>query len=146
MPNLGWVGLCPTHPRFGDQGSEGDSHTHLFAGLAAVAAAGAGLAGPAGLATAGAGCAFAALTTTGAGGVLVGLGTAVAGAAGWVPTTVSAGPGDACCATPMTLPSDSRRNAADWAGTIPMSAALFARLAGDFDASRDWLKAPWASV
>jgi hypothetical protein len=46
----------------------------------------------------------------------------------------------------MTLPSESRRKAADWAGTIPMLVAFFARLAGELNASRDWLKVPWVSA
>lgn len=103
---------------------------HLLAGLTAVAPAGAGLAC---LAPVRAGAAFAFLAAAGAG-------------AGAVRPPLSPGWADACCATPMTLPSESRRKAADCAGTIPMLKALFARLAGDFDASRDWLRATLASV
>jgi hypothetical protein len=113
------------------------------AGLAGVVADGAG-AVFAGLAAAGAGVVFAGVVTAGAGAVFAGFGTA--GAGGVVPTTVNPGPGDAGCATPMTLPSESRRKAADWAGTIPILVALIARLAGDFEASSDWLRAPWTSV
>jgi hypothetical protein len=98
----------------------------------------------AGVDTAGAGAVFAGVDTAGAGAVFAGFGTA--GAGGVVPTTVNPGPGDAGCATPMTLPSESRRKAADWAGTIPILVALIARLAGDFEASSDWLRAPWTSV
>ncbi|MDQ5839642.1 MAG: hypothetical protein M3537_00490 [Chloroflexota bacterium] len=46
----------------------------------------------------------------------------------------------------MTLPSESRRKAADCAGTIPMLTAFDAMLTGDFDAARDWLRASWVSV
>jgi hypothetical protein len=70
----------------------------------------------------------------------------VTGADFVVRTTVKPGPGFAGFATPMTLPSESRRKAADCAGTIPMLTALDAMLTGAFDAASDWLRASWVSV
>jgi len=137
-PKVGLGGRRPNP----DPGSA--SRAHLFAGWAAVAAADAGVAGLvadgaggtlAGVPTVAAGAVPAGFAPAGAGAVLAGLATA--GAGGDVPTTVSECPGEAGSATPMTLPSESRRKAADCAGTIPMPAALLARLAGDLDASRD---------
>jgi hypothetical protein len=144
-PKLLWDGRRPVP----DLGSA--SRTHLFAGLAGfatvwagVACAGVGTAGAgvacAGVGTAGAGVACAGVGTAGTGVVLAGVGTA--GADVVVPTTVNPDPWVAGCATPMTLPSESRKNAAVWAGTIPMLAASLARLAGELDAFRDWLRAP----
>jgi hypothetical protein len=89
---------------------------------------------------------LAVLTAEAAGAVFAGFATAGAGGELVVPTTLKARPRDAGFATPMTLPSESRRNAADCAGTIPMLVALVARLAGDFSASRDWLRATWVSL
>jgi len=107
------------------------SRAHLLAGLAAPAATDAG---------------FADLVTCGARAAFAGFATAAAGADDVVPTTVNPGTRDAGFATPMTFPSESRRKAADSAGTIPIRVALIARSAGDFDASNDWLRAPWVSV
>jgi hypothetical protein len=42
----------------------------------------------------------------------------------------------------MILPSESRRNAADWAGNIPMPVAMVARFCGDLEAFTDWLSRP----
>lgn len=49
-------------------------------------------------------------------------------------------------ATPRTLPSDRRRNAAESAGTIPGLVARAARLARLRWASTPWVKAFWASA
>ena len=125
MPKVGWSEHRPV-PGLGSA-----SRAHLFAGLAALAATDAGFAG---------------LVTCGARAAFAGFATAGAGADDVVPTTVNPIPRDAGFATPMTLPSESRRKAADSAGNIPIRVALIARLAGDFDASSDWLRAPWVSV
>ena len=131
------------HPGLPGQESAGTSHAHLLAGLGAFAAAEAAV--DAGVMADVADAAPAFFTTT-AGGFFAGCATTAGGTDADVTPTVSGWSEDAGFATPMTLPSESRRNAADPAGTIPMPSALVARLAGDFETSRDWLSAPWVSL
>lgn len=146
MPKVGWGGHRPV-PGLGSA-----SRAHLFVGLADlvaglatfvagfVASIVAGLAGVViGLATGLAG--EVAGLVAGLAGEVAGLATGLAGGVDVVRTTVKAGPDRAGVATPSTLPSESRRKAADCAGTIPMLAALDARLAGDCATSRDCSRA-----
>jgi len=145
MPKPGWDGNRPI------PGLVSVSQAHLFADLAALAATDADLTGLTatdadltGLTATDAD--LTGLVATGAGTDLTDVATAVADADPVVPTTVSPGMAVAGVATPMIAPSDSRRNAVDGEGTIPILVALTARLAGDSKTSRDWLRVPSVSV